>query len=218
VKRIVDLSHRIELEMPMYPGLPGPDIADHLSREDSRAHYAPGTEFHIGRISMVANTGTYLDTPFHRYPDGDDLASVPLERTVDVDGILIDAVGHSSVDSDLLRLHRVARRAVLIHTGWSRHWGSDAYYTGHPYLTASGAEWLVEQRAAVVGIDSLNIDSTETGARPVHSLLLAAEIPIVEHLCRLDELPTEGFRFTAAPPAVVGLGAFPVRACAIVDH
>jgi kynurenine formamidase len=218
VKRIVDLSHRIELGMPMYPGLPGPDIADHLSREDSRAHYAPGTEFHIGRISMVANTGTYLDTPFHRYPDGDDLASVPLERTVDVDGILIDAVGHSSVDSDLLRLHRVAGRAVLIDTGWSRHWGNDAYYTGHPYLTASGAEWLVEQRAAVVGIDSLNIDSTETGARPVHSLLLAAEIPIVEHLCRLDELPTEGFRFTAAPPAVVGLGAFPVRACAIVDH
>jgi arylformamidase len=201
----------------MYPGLPEPEISDHLSREDSRARYAPGTEFHIGRINMVANTGTYLDTPFHRYPEGDDLASVPLERTVDLDGILIDAVRRSIVDVDVLRPYHVAGRAVLVHTGWSRHWGTDAYYTGHPYLTASAAEWLVEQGAALVGIDSLNIDSTETGERPVHSALLAAGIPIVEHLCRLDELPTAGFRFTAAPPAVVGLGAFPVRAFAIVQ-
>jgi kynurenine formamidase len=217
VKRIVDLSHRIEPGMPMYPGLPGPEIADHLSREDSRAHYAPGTEFHIGRISMVANTGTYLDTPFHRYPDGDDLASMPLDRTVDLDGIVIHAGRHSSVDIDLLRPHRVAGRAVLIYTAWSRRWGTDAYYTGHPYLTASGAEWLVEQGAALVGIDSLNIDSTESGERPVHSRLLAAGVPIVEHLCRLDELPAERFRFGAAPPAVVGLGSFTVRAYAIVD-
>jgi kynurenine formamidase len=217
MKRIVDLSHRIERGMPMYPGLPGPEIGDHLSREDSRAHYAPGTEFHIGRISMVANTGTYLDTPFHRYPEGDDLAGVALDRTVDLDGILIDAVRHSSVDVDLLSSHRVAGRAVLIHTGWSRHWGTDAYSTGHPHLTASGAEWLVEKEAALVGIDSLNIDSTETGERPVHSALLAAGIPIIEHLCRLDELPTEGFRFTAAPPSVVGLGSFPVRAFAIME-
>ncbi len=217
MKRIVDLSHRIEQGMPMYPGLPEPEIADHLSREDSRAHYAPGTEFHIGRISMVANTGTYLDTPFHRYPEGDDLASLPLERTVDLDGILIDAVCHPSVEIDALRAQHVAGRAVLIYTGWSRHWGTDAYYAGHPYLTESGAEWLVEQVAALVVVDSLNIDSTETGERPVHSRLLAAGVPIVEHLCQLDELPLDGFRFTAAPPAVVGLGAFPVRAYAILD-
>jgi kynurenine formamidase len=141
---------------------------------------------------------------------------VALERTADLDGILIDAAGRSSVDVDLLRPHRVAGRAVLIHTGWSRHWGTEAYYRRHPYVTTSVAEWLVEQRAALVGIDSLNIDATETGERPAHSLLLAAGVLIVEHLCRLDELPAEGFRFTVAPLAVVGLGAFPVRAYAIV--
>jgi len=201
----------------MYPGLPGPDITDHLSREDSRARYAPGTEFHIGHIAMVANTGTYVDVPFHRYADGDDLANVSLERLVDLDGIVVDAVGHTSIDTDVLRAHRVGGRAVLVCTGWSRHWGTDAYYAGHPHLSGSAASWLVEEGAALVGIDSLNIDSTATGERPVHSRLLAAGIPIVEHLCRLDELPANGFRFTAAPPAIVGLGAFPVRAHALID-
>jgi len=201
----------------MYPGLPGPDITDHLSREDSRARYAPGTEFHIGHIAMVANTGTYVDVPFHRYADGDDLANVSLERLVDLDGIVVDAVGHTSIDTEVLRAHRVGERAVLVCTGWSRHWGTDAYYAGHPHLSESAASWLVEEGAALVGIDSLNIDSTATGERPVHSRLLAAGIPIVEHLCRLDELPANGFRFTAAPPAIVGLGAFPVRAHALID-
>jgi len=201
----------------MYPGLPGPDITDHLSREDSRARYAPGTEFHIGHIAMVANTGTYVDVPFHRYADGDDLANVSLERLVDLDGIVVDAVGHTSIDTEVLRAHLVGERAVLVCTGWSRHWGTDAYYAGHPHLSESAASWLVEEGAALVGIDSLNIDSTATGERPVHSRLLAAGIPIVEHLCRLDELPANGFRFTSAPPAIVGLGAFPVRAHALID-
>jgi kynurenine formamidase len=216
VGRIVDLSHVIEHGMTTYPGLPPPEIGDHLTREASKARYTPGTEFHIGRISMVGNTGTYLDTPFHRYADGGDLATTPLERMVELDGVVVDALGMPSVDADLLQRHRVGGRAVLIHTGWSRHWGSDAYLSGHPYLTASGAEWLVEQGAALVGIDSLNVDGTETGERPAHSALLAAGIPIVEHLCHLDRLPAEGFRFSAASPAVVGLGSFPVRAFAVV--
>jgi arylformamidase len=216
VRRTVDLSHRIEPGMPMYPGLPGPEITDHLGREASRAQYATGTEFHIGRISMVSNTGTYLDAPFHRYGDGDDLAALPLERMVDLDGVLVAAEHRSRVDVDLLRGRRVGGRAVLLRTGWAGRWGTDAYFSNHPYLTGAGAAWLVEHEAALVGIDSLNIDTTRTGERPVHTLLLAAGIPIVEHLCRLDELPAEGFRFSAAVPAVVGLGAFPVRAHAIV--
>lgn len=216
MRRAVDLSHRIELGMPMYPGLPGPEITDHLSREASRTHYAPGTEFHIGRISMVSNTGTYLDAPFHRYSGGDDLAALPLERTVDLDGLLVVAEDRSQIDVDVLQGRRVAGRAVLLHTGWARRWGTDGYFTGHPYLTASAAAWFVEHGAALVGIDSLNVDATQTGERPVHTLLLAAGIPIVEHLCRLDELPADGFRFSAAVPAVVGLGAFPVRAHAII--
>jgi arylformamidase len=216
VRRIVDLSHRIESEMPMYPGFPPPEISDHLSREESRTRYSPGTEFHIGRINMVANTGTYLDVPFHRYADGDDLAAFPLERLADLEGIVVDAAGRPEIDSELLRDHRVAGLAVILRTGWSRHWGTEVYFTGHPYVTASGAEWLVDEGAALVGIDSLNIDSTETGERPVHSHLLAAGIPIVEHLCRLDELPAQGFRFTAAPPAVSGLGSFSVRAHAVI--
>jgi kynurenine formamidase len=217
VGRIVDLSHRIEMRMPMYPGLPNPEIGAHLTREASRVHYAPGTEFHIGRINMVANTGTYIDVPFHRYADGDDLSAVPIEALVGLDGILVRAIGRSRIDADRLRGHQVSGHAVIVHTDWSRHWGTDAYYTGHPFLTGSAADYLVEHRAALVGIDSLNIDSTQTGERPVHSRLLAAGIPIVEHLCRLHELPEKGFRFTAAPPAVVGLGSFTVCAHAIIE-
>lgn len=213
---VVDLSHPIEHGMTTYPGLPPPEIGDHLTREASRARYAPGTEFHIGRISMVGNTGTYLDTPFHRLAEGNDLATTPLERMAGLDGVVVDAVGEVSIDVERLRNVRAGGRAVLIRTDWSRHWGSEAYFSGHPHLTAAAAGWLVEQGPALVGIDSLNIDGTETGERPVHTALLAAGIPIVEHLCRLDQLPREGFRFHAAPPAVVGLGSFPVRAYAVL--
>ncbi len=216
--RIVDLSHVIEDGMVTYPGLPGPEIGDHMTREASRARYAPGTEFHIGRICMVGNTGTYLDTPEHRYEGGTDLATTWLDRMAELDGVLIDAVGVQSISPELLQGHPVAGRAVLLYTGWSRNWGSEAYFTGHPFLTADGSGWLVEQGAVLVGIDSLNIDGTSTGERPAHSTLLAAGIPIVEHLCRLDELPPGGFRFSAAPPPVVGLGSFPVRAYAVLDR
>jgi arylformamidase len=214
--RIVDLSHSIEAGLVTYPGLPAPEFGDHLSREASRSHYAPGTEFHIGRISMVGNTGTYLDTPFHRYPDGADLAGTPLDRMAGLDGVVVDAVGEPSMDAERFRGSRLAGRAVLVRTDWSRNWGSDAYFSGHPYLTAVAAAFLLEQGVALVGIDSLNIDGTATGERPVHSALLAAGVPIVEHLCRLDQLPAEGFRFHAAPPAVVGMGSFPVRAYAVI--
>jgi kynurenine formamidase len=217
VRRIVDLSHVIEHGMITYPGLPGPEISDQLTREASRAHYAPGTEFHIGRINMVANTGTYLDTPVHRYADGSDLVTTPLARMAELDGVVIDAVGRSTVDPDVLEGRPIGGRAVLIHTDWSRHWGTDTYFTGHPYVTAAGAAWLVEHGAALVGIDSLNIDGTAGGERPAHSSLLAAGIPIVEHLCHLDQLPADGFRFSAAPAAVVGLGTFPVRAYAVIN-
>lgn len=215
-KVVVDLSHSIEHGMTTYPGIPPPELSDHLTREASRAHYAPGTEFHIGRITMVANTGTYLDTPFHRHVDGTDLASTPLNRMAALDSVVVDAAGEIAIDVERLRGVRVGGRAVLIRTGWSRHWGSEAYFSGHPHLTAAAAAWLVEHQAALAGIDSLNIDGTATGERPVHTSLLAAGIPIVEHLCRLDQLPAEGFTFHAAPPAVVGLGSFPVRAYAVL--
>ena len=215
-QRIVDLTHQIDHGMTTYPGLPAPEISDHLSREASRERYAPGTEFHIGQIVMVGNTGTYLDTPFHRYPDGSDLSSTPLERMTELDGVLVDADGLTSIDVDLVGKYDVEGKAVLLRTGWSRNWGTDAYFTGHPFLTAEGAAWLVEHRAALVGIDSLNIDSTATGERPAHTQLLAAGIPIVEHLRGLDELPPAGFRFNAAPAPVAKFGTFPVRAYAVV--
>jgi kynurenine formamidase len=216
--RLVELSHVIRAGMTTYPGLPGPEVTDHLSREASRAHYAPGTEFHIGRISMVANTGTYLDTPAHRYASGADLSGVALERLVDLDSVVVRATESvRPIDRRLLANYQVSGRAVLIHTGWDRHWGTDRYGAGgHPYLTADGAEWLVEQNAVLVGIDSVNIDDTAGGNRPAHSSLLAAGIPIVEHLCGLDALPSHGFRFHAAPPLVAGLGTFPVRAYAVL--
>ena len=215
----VDLSHTIEHGMVTYRGLPAPLICDHLSRADSRAHYAPGTEFHIGRIDMVANTGTYIDAPYHRYADGVDVAGLDLDRIAGLPGVVvrIDPAGTRAIDRSAFTATDVLGRAVLVHTGWSRHWRTDAYFEGHPFLTAGAAEYLRDQGAALVGIDSYNIDDTSAGTRPVHSTLLGAGIPIVEHMTRLQDLPLQGFRFWAVPPKVVGMGTFPVRAFAELD-
>ena len=225
-RRVVDLSHVIIDGMVTYPGIPGPAIGSHLTFDDSASHYAAGTEFSIGTISMAANTGTYLDTPAHRYRGGEDLAELSLGRMVDLDGVVARArvrpsIGGRAIDeSDLRRALDgvdLTGTAVLIDTGHSVRWGTPDYFTDHPYLTDDAAEFLVSARPALVGIDSLNIDSTHTGRRPAHSWLLAARIPVVEHLTGLDELPDTGFRFTAAPPAIRGMGTFPVRAFAIVS-
>ncbi|WP_159767194.1 cyclase family protein [Streptomyces sp. HM190] len=218
-RRIVDLSHTIRHGMTTYPGLPGPEIGEHLTREASRDHYAPGTEFAIGRITMVSNTGTYLDSPFHRFGGGHDLAGLPIGTFADLDGVVVRVhdAGGRAVDRAALLPYDVTGRAVLIHTGWDRHWGTERYGHGHPYLTADAVAWLVDRRAALVGIDSLNIDDTDDGTRPAHTGLLAAGIPVVEHLRGLDRLPPQGFRFHAAPPPVEGMGTFPVRAYALLD-
>jgi arylformamidase len=213
--QLIELNHIIEDGMVTYRGLPAPVICDYWSREASRVNYVEGTEFQIGRIDMVANTGTYLDTPFHRYADGDDLSQVSLERVTALPGIVvrtdataIDAAAFAGVD--------VRGTAVLVHTGWDRHWRTEAYFEGHPFLTADAAKALCEGGAALVGIDSHNIDDVSGNTRPVHSILLGAGIPIVEHMTGLSQLPPDGFRFFAAPPRIRGMGTFPVRAHAIV--
>jgi len=225
-RRIVDLSHPIHDGMVTYPGIPAPVLGAHLTFDESAAHYAAGTEFSIGTISMAANTGTYLDTPAHRYRDGEDLARLSLERMVDLDGVVVRARQRSSAggraieESDLISALdgvQLAGRAILIETGHSDQWGTPGYFVDHPYLTDDAVEYLVAAKPSLVGIDSLNIDSTHTGRRPAHSWLLAARIPVVEHMTGLDQLPDSGFRFTAAPPAVQGIGTFPVRAFAVVD-
>ncbi|MEQ1786558.1 MAG: cyclase family protein [Acidimicrobiales bacterium] len=214
---IIDLSHPIADGTITYPGLPGPVISDHLSRDASRERYAPGYEFQIGRIDMVANTGTYLDTPFHRFGDGHDLAGLDPARVLEVRGVVIDATAVTEAGPDLLDAvdADLAGAAVLFRTGWDAHWATDAYgQPGHPFLAVATAHRLVAAGVAVVGIDSVNIDDTRTGERPIHTALLGAGIPIAEHLCRLDELGGRPFTFTALPPAVVGMGTFPVRAVA----
>lgn len=217
--RLVDLSQVIEHGMITYPGLPGPEISEHLSFDASAGVYEAGTEFAIGRITMVANTGTYLDTPAHRYRDGHDLAGLELSRCAHLPTVVIDATG--PIGAEQVAGTDVAGRAVLLRTGWSRHWGTAAYGDPvHPHLTGEGAHALAEGGAALVGIDSVNIDDISDdagGERPAHTLLLGAGIPIVEHLCGLDALPVRGFRFHAAPPLVSGMGTFPVRAYAVVE-
>jgi kynurenine formamidase len=215
---LIDLSHVIEQDMITYKGLPAPLICDHLSRVASRASYASGTEFQIGRIEMVGNTGTYLDTPYHRFAHGYDLAGLPLEKASDLPGVVIRVTGSAgrAIDWPLLAAVEVSGRAVLIETGWDRHWRTDAYFEGHPFLTEKAAIWLRDNGARLVGIDSLNIDDTADLRRPVHTTLLEAGIPIVEHLTNLSALPADGFRFCAAPPKVSKMGTFPVRAHAIV--
>jgi kynurenine formamidase len=219
--RLVELSHVISAGMITYPGIPGPEITPHLTREASRDVYAAGTEFTIDRITMIGNTGTYLDSPFHRYPDGGDLAGLPLERLVDLPAVVVRTLGSGvrGVDVGALAHLDVAGRAVLLHTGGDEHWATPRYAVDAPYLTAAGAQWLVDHGAALVGIDAINIDDVSpdsAGARPAHTLLLGAGIQIVEHLTGLADVPLSGARFTAAPPRVAGFGTFPVRAYATV--
>jgi kynurenine formamidase len=214
---IVDLSHVLEDGTVTYPGLPAPVISDHLSREASHQRYAPGYEFQIGRIDMVSNTGTYLDTPFHRYPDGYDLAGLDPARVVGVPGIVVDAGEDQEISPARLEGRDVTGHAVLFRTGWDRHWGTERYgEPDHPYLGLAAAERLAEGGAAVVGIDSLNIDGTRTGERPIHTVLLAAGVPIIEHLTGLDQIGGRPFTLVAVPPAIRGMGTFPVRALAVV--
>lgn len=220
-RTLVELSHVVRAGMVTYPGLPGPEVGDYLSREDSRSRYAPGTEFQMGRITLVSNTGTYLDTPFHRFADGADLADFPLERTVDLDGLVVDAgsAGERAVGIATFDGLDVAGRAVLVRTGWSRHWGTERYGAAdHPYVTAEAAAWLAARGPALVGIDAVNLDDMADGTRPAHTALLAAGIPVVEHLRALDALPATGFRLHAAPLAVAGMGTFPIRAYALLDE
>ena len=217
--RLVDLSHTVEDGMVTYKGLPAPHICDYWSREQSAANYDDGSTFQIGEITMVANTGTYVDAPFHRYENGKDLSELVLTSLADLPGRMVLApYSHGlAVDVDALAGLNVRGRAVLVATGWDQHWRTDAYFTGHPFLTAAAAEWLVAEGAAFVGIDSHNIDDTSTRARPVHTILLGADIPIGEHLTNLAALPASGFRFHAVPPKVKGMGTFSVRAYAVVD-
>jgi len=225
---LIDLSHPIEPGMTTYPGLPGPVVSDFLSREDSRKKYAAGTTFQIGRIEMVANTGTYVDAPFHRIAGGQDIASLPLERLADLEGLVVtlpplpaevgvgEGIRGRPFDADLFERRDLEGKAVLLRSGWDSYWRTPAYGRGHPFVTRRAAEALVSKRPSLVGIDSVNIDDTEDGTRPAHTLLLQAGIPIVEHLCNLSVLPAEGFRFHCVPAPFLGVGSFPVRAYAVI--
>ncbi len=216
--RLVELNHVVTAGMTTYPGLPGPEITPHLTREASRASYAPGTEFAIDRITMVGNTGTYLDSPFHRYADGIDLAGLPLETVADLPAIVVRLTGGKdrAVRPEALAALDVTGCAVLLHTGWDRHWGTEAYGGAAPYLTGPAAQALVDAGARLVGIDSVNIDNTDGGERPAHSILLAAGVGVLEHVTGLDQLPVTGARLHAAPVRIRGFGTFPVRAYAVV--
>ena len=216
--RFLDLSHTIEDGMVTYKGLPAPLICDHLSRVDSRRLYAAGTEFQIGKITMVANTGTYIDSPYHRFADGRDIAGLELASLTGLNAVVVNVAGAAAraIARETFLPYEIAGRAVLIRTNWDAHWRTDQYFEGHPFLTADAAQYLKSAGAALVGIDSYNIDDTADGCRPVHTTLLGAGIPIVEHLCGLDQLPASGFRFSAVPPKVRGLGTFPVRAFATI--
>ncbi|MEO5808668.1 MAG: cyclase family protein [Sphingomicrobium sp.] len=216
---LIDLSHVIEDGMTTFKGLPGPHICDYWTREGSAVHYDDGSSFQIGRIDMVANTGTYVDAPFHRYADGHDLSELPLASLADLDGIVVHQPCDQGLAIDVAAFDGVdvRGRAALIYTGWDRHWRTETYFTDHPFLTEAAADWLVANGAAFVGIDSHNIDDTRTRSRPVHAKLLGANIPIGEHLTNLGALPDHGFRFSAVPPKVKGMGTFPVRAFAAIS-
>jgi len=212
----IDLSHTIFDGLVTYKGLPAPHICDFLSREDSKKFYEEGTSFQIGRIDMVGNTGTYMDCPFHRYEDGRDLSEVELKEIVNIPGVLINAEDQTMIDASFFQIHDVQGKAVLVYTGWSKHFNTPQYYSEHPFLTKEAAIYLRDAGAVLVGIDSHNIDDTAVKSRPVHSTLLAANIFIVEHMTNLELLLKEEFSFSSVPPKIKGMGTFPVRAFATV--
>jgi arylformamidase len=217
-KKLIDLSHTVEHGLITYKGLPAPIICDYLSREDSRKSYAEGTTFNIGKIEMVANTGTYVDSPFHRFADGVDLFELPLQSLVNLKGIVVRAQNLGrAISAESFKSIKVKGKAVLVYTDWARHWHTDQYFEGHTFLTKDAAEFLAESGAAFVGIDTYNIDDTTDGTRPVHTTLLGNQIPICEHMCNLELLPDKGFRFHAAPVKIKAMGTFPVRAYAVLD-
>lgn len=213
---LIDLSHTIENGLITYKGLPAPIICDYLSREESKKRYGEGTEFQIGKIEMVANTGTYIDCPFHRFADGKDFSQVGLESFTDLDAVVISVPFSKTLEitEEHIKPFEIENRAVLFHTGWDKFWNTEKYYENNTHLSKSAAEYLKKTKVKLAGIDSLNIDSTNGKDRPVHTILLGAGILIVEHLCNLDSLPKDGFRFSAMPPRVKGMGSFPVRAMA----
>ena len=217
--RLVDLSHEISDGMVTYKGFPGPHICDFWTREESAAFYDDGSSFHIGRIDMVANSGTYLDAPFHRFADGPDIAGLDLVQLAALPGMVVRQPWESGLAVGIEKFEGldVAGKAVLVHTGWDRHWRTDAYFEEHPFLTTEAAQWLADKDARLVGIDSYNIDNTRTKGRPVHTALLGAGVLICEHMTNLGALPDAGFAFTAAPPKIVGMGTFPVRAFALLN-
>jgi kynurenine formamidase len=213
---LIDVCHSVEDGMVTYKGLPPPLITDHLSREASRSLYAPGTQFMIGKIEMVANTGTYLDTPFHRYERGRDLSELDLYSIANLEGLVVRC-REKEITADVFSGLEVKEKAVLLHTGWDKHWRTEEYSSGnHPFVNADAATYLAKNGATLVGIDSYNIDSTTDASRPAHSILLGHDVPIVEHLCNLANLPTTGFKFFAVPVKVKRFGTFPVRAFALV--
>jgi arylformamidase len=218
-RQFIDVGHTVEHNMKTYPGIPGPVITDFLTRSDSRRSYAQGTEFSIGKIEMVANTGTYLDSPFHRYENGTDLSELPLESVADIDGIVVRCrtAENRAITAHTFNHLDVKGKAVLFDTGWDKNWGTETYFHGHPYLTKDAADVLVRDGAILVGIDSLNIDDTGDLTRPVHSILLGARIPIVEHMCNLRSVPDSGFKFFAVPVRIRHFGSFPVRAFCLID-
>jgi arylformamidase len=215
--RYVDLSHPIQHEMITYPGLPGPTISTYVSRQESAQRLGTGVSFHIGRIEMVANTGTYVDAPYHFHAEGADVAELALQRLVDVPIVVIRAENRAVIGPEMLADPGVLwGTAVLVHTGWSRHWGTTAYLSDSPYMARGFAQAVVEANVALLGVDALNVDNIEDLTRPVHHTVLGNGIPLLEHLTNLDRLPDQGARLTALPAPVHGLGSFPVRAVAVL--
>ena len=216
--KLVDLSHTLESGMPSYPGLPVPQFHTWFTHGEnaSRGTYAPGTTFQIATYDIGGNTGTYIDAPFHRHPEGQDLAGLPLEKLANIPGIVVTQLKEGAIGPEAFTNIDVSGKAVLVRTDWSKHWKGDYFHSG-PFLTAEACHYLVQAQVALVGIDCANIDDMNDATRPAHTVLLAAGIPIVEHMRGLNQLPTENFRFFAVPPAIKGGTSFPIRAFAIYE-
>ncbi len=204
---VIDLSHPLSPDMPVWPGDPAVTAAPYAT-----------LEFHgyaAQAWTLPGHAGTHLDAPAHVLTGGADLASLPLSRCLGPARV-VDVPDRGEIG--LLRLPRdlSGLSFLLLRSGHDRHWGRPAYYGDFPRLTVEAAQFLAHSGISGLGLDWSSPDGPGSAELPAHKVLLGSGLVVVENLRGLERLP-ETFLFLALPLALEGGDGAPVRACALVE-
>lgn len=210
--RIVDLSHPITEDMPVWPGSPAPVF--------SPLGTIASDGFAEQLVALGSHTGTHLDAPAHMIEGGRTLDSFDAAWFCGKGGLVdLDMHdGHPVRRDELLRYQQLFEESdyLLLRTGWSRYWGMPGYFYRYPVLDPDTASWIAMFSLKGVGIDAPSFDIPDSRDYPVHKAFLGQDTLLVENLSSLDLLPEAGFMFCVFPPRIVRAEASPVRAVAML--